>query len=68
MTYRQFLFSQLFVVHIENNETQYQEFEYDIIYPEVVKHYEKYKTSKYFFLYTQSEYECIEEYLANEVT
>ena len=38
MTYEDFLFSQLFMNHIENNETEYQELEYDLIFPEVLKH------------------------------
>ena len=35
MNYENFLFSQLFMNYIESNETQYQELDYDVIYPEV---------------------------------
>ena len=66
MKYEDFLFSQLFMNYIENNETEYQELEYDIIFPEVLKHYEEYKASIY-FLGAKSEYECILEYFSNEV-
>jgi len=66
MTYEDFLFSQLFMNHIENNETKYQELEYDLIFPEVLKHNESYKSSTY-FLGMKSEYECIVEYLINEI-
>ena len=66
MNYESFLFSQLFMNYIENNETEYQELQYDLIYPEVLKHNESYKSSTY-FLGMRSEYECILEYLSNEV-
>jgi hypothetical protein len=66
MKYEDFLFSQLFMNYIENNDTEYQEFEYDIIFPEVLKHYEEYKASTY-FLGLKSEYDCIVEYLSNEI-
>jgi len=66
MNYESFLFSQLFINYIENNETEYQELQYDLIYPEVLKHNESYKSSTY-FLGMRSEYECILEYLSNEV-
>ncbi len=39
MDYDNFLFSQLFMRHVENNETLYgDDLEYDLIYPEVLKH------------------------------
>ena len=61
-----FLFSQLFMNHIENNETQYQERAYDLIYDEVLKHRELFLQSN-FNVDVRSEYECIEDYLNNQV-
>lgn len=66
MTYEMFLFSQLFMNHIENNETQYQERAYDLIYDEVLKHRELFLQSN-FNVDVRSEYECIEDYLNNQV-
>lgn len=66
MNYENFLFSQLFMNHVENNVTQYIELEYDLIYPVVLEHEEKYKSSTY-FLGMKSEYECIIDYLMNEI-
>jgi len=66
MIYQDFLFSQLFMNYIENTDTKYQELEYDIIFPEMLKHQELYKASEC-ALGLQSEYECIVEYLVNEV-
>jgi hypothetical protein len=40
MIYEDFLFSQLFMNYIENNKTKYQELEYDLIFPEILKHNE----------------------------
>lgn len=61
-----FLFSQLFMNHIENNETQYQERAYDLIYDEVLKHRELFLQSN-FNVDVRSEYECIEDYINNQV-
>jgi hypothetical protein len=66
MNYQDFLFSQLFMRHIENNSTQYQDLEYDLIYPEVIKHKELYINSN-FNVYTKGEYECIINYLTNTI-
>jgi hypothetical protein len=66
MTYEDFLFSQLFMNHVENNETQYQELEYDLIFPEVLKHQNLFLKSNY-NLDVCSEYDCIVNYLLNEV-
>lgn len=66
MTYEMFLFSQLFMNHIENNETQYQERAYDLIYDEVLKHRELFLQSN-FNVDVRSEYECIEDYINNQV-
>jgi len=66
MTYEDFLFSQLFINHVENNKTHYQELEYDLIYPEVLKHRKLFLESKY-NTDLESEYNCILSYLINEV-
>ncbi len=66
MKYEEFLFSQLFMNHIENKETEYKELAYDIIYTEVLKHRELFLKSNY-NTDMQSEYDCIVNYLLNEV-
>lgn len=66
MKYEEFLFSQLFMNHIENNETEYKQLAYDIIYPKVLKHRELFLKSNY-NTDMQSEYDCIVNYLLNEV-
>jgi hypothetical protein len=66
MTYEDFLFSQLFMNYVENSETRYKELEYDLIFNKVLEHNEKYKSSNY-FLGMKSEYQCILDYLVNEV-
>ena len=66
MNYESFLFSQLFMNHIENNETEYQDVEYDLIFPEVLKHQNLFLESN-FNVDTRSEYDCIVDYLLNEV-
>jgi hypothetical protein len=66
MNYEDFLFSQLFMNHIENNETEYQELEYDLIFPEVLKHQNLFLKSNY-NVDVRSEYDCIIDYLLNEV-
>ena len=52
--------------HVENNETQYQELEYDLIFPEVLKHQKLFLKSNY-NVDVRSEYDCIVDYLLNEV-
>jgi len=52
--------------HIENKETEYKELAYDIIYTEVLKHRELFLKSNY-NTDMQSEYDCIVNYLLNEV-
>ena len=64
MRYQEFLFTQLFMNFIENNDTEYIEFEYDLIYPEVMKHLSLYINSSY-NIDTKSEYECMNDYLIN---
>jgi hypothetical protein len=66
MSYEQFLFSQLFMNHIENNKTDYQDLAYDLIYHEVLNHRELFLKSNY-NTDMQSEYDCIVNYLINEV-
>lgn len=66
MNYQDFLFSQLFMNYIENNKTEYQELEYDLIYPEVLKHKELYINSN-FNTDMLSEYDCIINYLQNTI-
>ena len=66
MNYENFLFSQLFMWHVVNNETQYQELEYDLIFPEVLKHQNLFLKSNY-NVDVRSEYDCIVDYLLNEV-
>ena len=66
MNYEDFLFSQLFMNHIENNETEYQELEYDLIFPEVLNHQNLFLKSNY-NVEVRSEYDCIVDYLLNEV-
>lgn len=66
MKYEEFLFSQLFMNHVENNETEYKELTYDIIYTEVLNHREFFLKSSY-NTDMQSEYDCIVNYLLNEV-
>lgn len=66
MNYKDFLFSQLFMNHVENNETRYQELEYDLIFPEVLKHQNLFLKSSY-NTDNRSDYDCIVDYLINEV-
>ena len=62
MNYESFLFSQLFMSYVENNETEYQELEYDLIFPEVLKHQKLFLKSN-FNVDVMSEYDCIVNYL-----
>jgi len=64
--YFDFLFSQLFMNHIENNKTEYQELEYDIIFTEVLRHKELYLKSN-FNVDVRPEYDCICDYLLNNI-
>jgi len=66
MNYEDFLFSQLFINYIENNKTEYQELEYDLIFPEVLKHQKLFLKSN-FNVDTRSEYDCIVDYLTNKI-
>ena len=52
--------------HIENNKTAYQELEYDLIYPEVLKHKELYINSN-FNTDMLSEYDCMINYIQNTI-
>ena len=66
MNYENFLFSQLFMIHVENNETRYKELEYDLIYPEVIAHQEFFLKSKH-NIDSESEYDCILNYLEDNL-
>ncbi len=66
MKYNEFLFSQLFMHYVENNETIYQHLEYDLIFKEILINYDYYKSSIYYLSF-KSEYECIKDYLNNEI-
>ena len=66
MNYQTFLFSQLFMKHIENNKTQYQELAYDLIYGVVLQHKNSFINSNY-NVDVISEYDCISDYLLNEI-
>ena len=67
MTYSEFIFSQLFMDHIQNNITQYNEVEYDLIFSEILRHYELFLISDE-NIDTQSEYDCIVDYLEKNVS
>ena len=66
ISYSDFLFSQLFMNYLENNETEYQDLEYDLIFPEVLKHQNLFLNSV-FNTDEKGEYDCIIEYLKNEI-
>lgn len=65
MSYEMFLFSQLFMCHV-NVMVSYEDLAYDIIYPEVIKHRELFLESKY-NVDTESEYDCINNYLTKHI-
>jgi hypothetical protein len=67
MTYSEFLFSQLFMNHIQNNITRYNEVEYDLIFSEILRHHELFLISDE-NIDTQSEYDCIVDYLEKNVS
>jgi hypothetical protein len=52
--------------YIENNNTEYQELAYDLIYNEVLKHKDLFIKSN-FNVDVKSEYDCITDYLLNEI-
>lgn len=62
MRYSEFLFAQLFMSYVENNETEYQDLEYDLMFPEVLKHRTLFLESE-FNVPSKSEYDCIVDYL-----
>ena len=66
MDYNTFLFTQLFMSHVENNNTTYVYLEYDLIYPEILIRYEHYQQSLYYLAY-KTDYQCILDYLNNEI-
>lgn len=66
MNYSQFLYSQLFMNYVENNITQYKELEYDLIFPAMEGHRNTSLGSVY-NTDDKGEYQCIIEYLTNEL-
>jgi len=66
MNYEDFLFSQLFMNYVENNETQYKDLAYDLIFPEVLEELNAFLKSNY-NVDVRSEYDCVVDYLHNEV-
>lgn len=66
MHYSEFLFSQLFTDYVTHTNTSYEEYEYDLIYGEVVRHFQAFMVSKY-NTDAISEYDCMIKYLNNEV-
>ena len=66
MKYNEFLFAQLFMNYIEHNKTEYEDLSYDIMYPEVLKHKNLFDISN-FNVDILSEYECIINYLNNNI-
>tara|TARA_R100001510_G_C7504296_1_gene106667 strand:- start:114 stop:329 length:216 start_codon:yes stop_codon:yes gene_type:complete len=66
MKYSEFLFSQLFMIHVTYNETEYQDLEYDLIFPEVLKHRALFLES-HFNVESKSEYDCIVDYLTSNI-
>lgn len=66
MDYQHFLFSQLFMNHIEANQTRYKDLSYDTIYGEVLIHLDEFNSSN-FNVDTKSEYDCITDYLSHNI-
>jgi hypothetical protein len=66
MNYNDFLFSQLFMNHLEDNDTQYKQLEYDLIFSEMLRHKDLFLKSN---LNTdiKSEYDCITDYLTQDI-
>ena len=63
MNYQDFLFAMLFMGYVNTNKTEYQDMlEYDLIFPEVLKHQELFLESEY-NIDSKSEYDCINNYL-----
>ena len=67
MDYSNFLFSQLFMTYVEEYGVGYDDLAYDIMYEEILKHKKAFDESS-FNVDTQSEYDCITDYLKNNVT
>jgi hypothetical protein len=60
MTYEEFLFSQLYMVHTKSEE------EYDLVFGTIVQHFLIFQKSSYNVM-TRGLYECIQDYLVAEV-
>jgi hypothetical protein len=52
--------------YVENNETQYKDLAYDLIFPEVLEELNAFLKSNY-NVDVRSEYDCVVDYLHNEV-
>lgn len=66
MDYSFFLFSQLFMTHVEDGHGEYEDLAYDIMYDIVREHHERFMVSSY-NVNVRSEYDCITDYLTNEI-
>ena len=67
MTYEDFLFSQLFMNYVENNNTTYKDLEYDLIFHEVLYHKDMFNKSDYISNVEKSYYDCILDYLNDNI-
>ncbi len=54
------------MIHVTYNETEYQDLEYDLIFPEVLKHRALFLES-HFNVESKSEYDCIVDYLTSNI-
>jgi hypothetical protein len=52
--------------HVEDNDTEYQDLEYDLIFEDVLRHHKLFLESN-FNVDMDSEYNCIVNYVKNEV-
>jgi hypothetical protein len=65
MNYSQFLFSQLFMNHVEKLDLK-TDLEYDIIFPTMLEHRRFFISSEY-NTDEKGEYQCILDYLIDEI-
>ena len=66
MNYREFLFSQLFMKHVESRDTDYKDLEYDLIHAPMMTHFHLYTNSSFAFM-QGPEYDSILQYLDDRV-
>ena len=66
MNYQSFLFSQLFINHIQTTENIYNNLSYDLLYSEVLNHLDQFICSS-FNVDARSEYDCMTSYLLNNI-